>query len=149
MRVIILNEDRFYASLLGSAAKKLGHNASVVCDIDSALAVVVEGNADALLIDLESQGARGIDLAFDLHRKGLHILVGFCTGSCETEELLTMAKNLGPILPKVWTHADLRTILKEFQHQLSSQVSAPGTSASETQPASSQPVSSQPVSSLS
>lgn len=114
MRILILDDDKSYGALLASASKKIGHRGIVTADVEAAISMLA-GSADpgfdAVLIDLEMPTESGVSFARRLGERGLQVPFAFFTGTCLDEALMQEASSLGQVLPKVWTHADLRTVL--------------------------------------
>ena len=115
MRILILDDDRSYGALLASASKKLGHRAIVKVDAQEAVQMLRNNEADIALVDLEMPNGTGTAFAKTLRSNGITVPVAFCTGTCRNSQLIEEAQSMGQVLPKIWTHADLRVILSALQ----------------------------------
>ncbi len=115
MRILILDDDRSYGALLASASKKLGHRAIVKVDAQEAVQMLRNREADIALVDLDMPNGTGTAFAKLLRKNGITVPVAFCTGTCRNMQLIEEAQSMGQVLPKIWTHADLRVILSALQ----------------------------------
>jgi CheY-like chemotaxis protein len=115
LRILILDDDRSYGALLASATKKLGHRAIVKVDAQEAVQMLRNEEADIALVDLEMPNGTGTAFAKTLRQNGITVPVAFCTGTCRDLQLIEEAESMGQVLPKIWTHADLRVILSSLQ----------------------------------
>jgi CheY-like chemotaxis protein len=115
LRILILDDDRSYGALLASASKKLGHRAIVKVDAQEAVQMLRNGEADIALVDLDMPNGTGTAFAKTLRKNGITVPVAFCTGTCRDMQLIEEAQSMGQVLPKIWTHADLRVILSALQ----------------------------------
>lgn len=120
MRILILDDDRSYGALLASASKKLGHRAIIKVDAQEAVQILRNREADIALVDLEMPNGSGTAFAKTLRRNGITVPVAFCTGTCADQRLIEEAEAMGQVLPKIWTHADLRLILSALQQESNS-----------------------------
>ncbi len=118
MRVLILNNDKSYGALLASASKKLGHVGIVKTSSSLAMQVLQDGAADIVLVELEMPAESGIDFANEMVMADIAVPLAFCIVGCQDQGLIAQADSLGQVLPKIWTHSDLRKILKSFQREL-------------------------------
>lgn len=115
MQILILDDDKSYGALLASASKKLGHRGIVTLDTASACASLSKPGFDAVLVDLEMPAGSGLDFLHELRTLGHRIPVAFFTGTCQDHTLIDEAAAVGKVLPKVWTHTDLRSVLTALQ----------------------------------
>jgi CheY-like chemotaxis protein len=117
LRILILDDDRSYGALLASASKKLGHRAIIKVDAQEAVQILRNREADIALVDLEMPNGSGTSFAKTLRQNGINVPVAFCTGTCADTRLIEEAQTMGQVLPKIWTHADLRVVLSALQQE--------------------------------
>ncbi len=118
MHILILDDDRSYGDLLASACKKLGHQCVVKENPAEALAYLKNEEAvDAFFVDLDMPKVKGTVFATLVRQQGCEVPVAICTGNCTDEALIAKANRMVPVLPKIWTHADLREILAKLQQR--------------------------------
>ncbi len=132
MLILILDDDKSYGALVASACKKLGHRAQVVEDADSALSLLREQKPDVALVDLDMPERPGTEVVAWLRQQGFALPVAFCTGTCQDPSLIEAATALAEVLPRVWTHQDLKSILDTLdskKRQLATEQTAPSTNA--------------------
>ncbi|MCP4444032.1 MAG: response regulator [Myxococcales bacterium] len=115
MRILILDDNKSYGDLLASACKKLGHLSTALQGPRKALNFLKEEQVDALLVDLEMPEMMGTVFSALVREQGFDVPIAICTGSCVDEELTAQAEVMGPRLPRIWTHADLRSVLRSLQ----------------------------------
>jgi len=114
LKILIVDDERSYGSLLASALKKLGHR-SVVCERPmEALAAVREDKLDAAFVDLVMPEQSGFDLARSLQAVQPKLSVAFIAGSASDAEQARLGEST-PLLPKVWTVHDVRHILQQIR----------------------------------
>lgn len=115
MRILILDDSHSYGTLLASACKKLGHTSVVTTTPAEALSRLGQDTFDVVLVDLEMPEMDGTMFVSIARDQGVTLPMGICTGSCMSEALAAKARALGELLPKIWTHADLRSTLRALQ----------------------------------
>lgn len=115
MRILILDDNKSYGDLLASACKKLGHHSVVKQDPAETLAYLKHEEVDVFFVDLDMPKMKGTVFATLVRQQGCTVPIAICTGGCVDEALTDKAMRMGQVLPKIWTHADLRTVLRALQ----------------------------------
>lgn len=115
MHILILDDSKSYGDLLASACKKLGHQSVVLQEPAEALAYLKEHEVEAFMVDLDMPKVKGTVFTTLVRQQGCTVPIAICTGSCVDEELTAKAMRMGEVLPKIWTHADLRGVLRALQ----------------------------------
>lgn len=128
MRILVVDDERCYGSLLASACKRLGHRAVVASDVAQAVEAAADDAVEAALLDLDLAGNCGIVLAQKLRGLRPGLPIGFCAGSASPGQLAA-ARERGPVLPKVWTVADVREVLTRLRGSTSRPPGVPHSSA--------------------
>jgi hypothetical protein len=111
MRILIVDDERSFGSLLGKALKRLGHRAVVKTRPADALEVVRAEPPDAVIADLEMPEMSGVDLARAIRAEDARVPIAFCNGRGDGDG----AADLGSILPRVWTVADVRRLVDDLR----------------------------------
>lgn len=111
MKILVVDDEPSFGSLLSRALKRLGHAPKVACHPDDALSLFRAQPFDALITDIDLPGMNGVALARAVRALAGHIPIAFCTGSEPNERVLEVAATIGPVLPKVWTVADVRVVV--------------------------------------
>jgi len=101
-------------------------------DPGAALAHLKEHPVDAFLVDLDMPKVKGTLFATLVRQQGLNVPIGICTGNCVDQALIAKALQAGPVLPKIWTHTDLRKLLRALQ--LEGRAAANKASAAQAEP---------------
>jgi CheY-like chemotaxis protein len=139
MKILIVDDERAFGSLLGRALKKLGHKATIVCHPTDALNLLddSEHSFDAVITDIDMPVMNGVDLAVEIRRRCGEIPIAFSTGSAPEDDVLRAAARLGKVLPKVWTVADVKVLVEHLGKRLAlgSDSIAPVTPAPQPAPA--------------
>lgn len=117
MHILILDDNKSYGDLLASACKKLGHRSIVKENPAEALAYLKQEAVDAFLVDLDMPMVKGTVFMTLVRQQGCKVPVAICTGNCVDDALIAKAHRMAPVLPKIWTHADLKQILSALQQK--------------------------------
>jgi CheY-like chemotaxis protein len=110
MRILVVDDDHSFASLLGRAIKRLGHIAMIVTHPDDAIEAFRDREIDAVITDIDMPGMSGIEMASTMRAEDPGLPLAFCSGTTD-KAVLAEAATLGRILPKVWTIADVRDLI--------------------------------------
>ena len=113
MKVLVVNDERCYGSLLASALKKLGHRAVISTSRGEAHRALSNEPIDAAIIDIEMPEAPGIELAAELAAQNQGLALAFSAGSAGASAV-AQAERLGKVLPKVWTIADVKVVIEDL-----------------------------------
>ena len=113
MRILIVDDDHTYGSLLGRAIKRLGHTPLVVTHPDDALEAFHECEIDAVIADIDMPGMSGLEMATRMRAEDPELPIAFCSGTSE-KAVLALAETIGRLLPKVWTIADVRELVLQM-----------------------------------
>ncbi len=140
MDILVVDHERSQGSLLIRALRKLGHRAALCADLVGAVDRMRERRFDAVVTSLELSDITGLDLVATLRTLRGDLPVGFWGGRGDSD-LLYRASLLGPVLPRVWTVADVRAMVngmarRRAQFARGSQL-VPALSTGVTQPAAS------------
>jgi len=115
MKILVVDDERSLGSLLGRAIKKLGHRAQVASHPADALALLGSDEFDAVITDIDMPEMNGVELATAIRSRRADMPIAFCTGSAPEDSVLHAAAQLGRVLPKVWTVADVRALVAELE----------------------------------
>jgi CheY-like chemotaxis protein len=115
MRFLVVDDEPSFASLLGRALKRLGHQAVVKTDPAAALQLFREEEFDAVITDIDMPVMNGLELAVALRGIRSDLPIAFCRGIASDEEVLDAASAMGSLLPKVWTVADIKKIVEDMR----------------------------------
>jgi CheY-like chemotaxis protein len=114
MRILVVDDEQSFAGLLARALKRLGHTPIVATHPQDALRATIDHEIDAVITDIDMPEMSGIDLALALRAEDPTMPIAFCTGS-DDPEVLAAAARIGRVLPKVWTVADVRELVKALE----------------------------------
>ncbi len=111
MKILVVDDEYSFGSLLSRALKRLGHQSSVVAHPADALETFREDSFDAVITDIDMPDMNGVELATKLRDEHNDIPVAFCTGSDPGAKAMRDAKLIGEVLPKVWTVAQVKAVV--------------------------------------
>jgi two-component system, cell cycle response regulator CpdR len=113
MKILVVDDERAFGSLLGRALKKLGHKATIAVHPGDALTILadVDQSFDAVITDIDMPVMNGVELAEEIRARNASIPIAFSTGSQPDDSVLRAAARIGKVLPKVWTVADVRALV--------------------------------------
>lgn len=111
MKILVVDDEYMFGSLLSRALQRLGHDTSVVAHPMDALDVCREQTFDAVITDIDMPDMNGVELARKLRDTYDDLPVAFCTGSDPGTKAMTEARQLGEVLPKVWTVAQVKAVV--------------------------------------
>ncbi len=114
MKILVIDDEQSFATLLGRALRRLGHSPVIAVDPRDALDLLPDG-FDAVITDIDMPVIDGLSLARTIRERHDELPVAFCTGS--TPSRLAEAKKLGRVLPKTWTVADVRALVEDLQRE--------------------------------
>ncbi|HUH05614.1 MAG TPA: response regulator [Kofleriaceae bacterium] len=115
MRILVVDDEPSFGSLLSRALKRLGHAPKVACHPDDALSLFRSHPFDAVITDIDLPGMNGVALARAIRALADEMPIAFCTGSEPSEQVIEEAATIGPVLPKVWTVADVRVVIGKLE----------------------------------
>jgi diguanylate cyclase (GGDEF)-like protein len=84
VRILVVDDDRFFRELLTSTLERHGHNVSAVNDAQAAIAHFLPGRFDLVLSDLIMPGVNGTQLMQALHQRAPEQEVILLTGHEDT-----------------------------------------------------------------
>ena len=113
MKILVIDDEPSFGALLGHTLKRLGHKPVVAGHPDDALALL-DGDVDAVITDIDMPGMNGVELARRIRGRMPEMPVAFCTGSAPEGQTIRDAEQLGRVLPKVWTVADVKEVVEEL-----------------------------------
>ena len=116
MKILVIDDEQSFANLLGHALRRLGHAPVIALDPRDALDIVGDG-FDAVITDIDMPVMDGVSLARTIRERHAEVPVAFCTGSNPEGETVAEAQTIGRVLPKVWTVADVRSLLDELAQE--------------------------------
>jgi len=114
MKILVVDDEQSFGALLGRVLRKLGHKTEVTCHPDDALERFRAGGFDAVITDIDMPGMSGVDLARAIRAIERELPIAFCTGSTPTDAVIRQAESIGRVLPKVWTVADVRAVVRDL-----------------------------------
>lgn len=114
MKILVVDDEQGFGTLLGRALKRLGHQACVVCHPTDALEAFEGGSYDAVITDIDMPGMHGVELARRMRQLAGDLPIAFCTGSAPEDALVKQAETIGRVLPKVWTVADVKDVVADL-----------------------------------
>lgn len=112
MKILVVDDELSFGSLLSRALKRLGHSAQVACHPEDALALCRATHFDAVITDIDMPVMNGVELARAIRGVAADMPIAFCTGSEPDRGVLDEAAAIGRVLPKVWTVADVREVVR-------------------------------------
>ncbi len=114
MKILVVDDEQSFGALLGRVLKRLGHKTVVTCHPDDALERFRDGGFDAVITDIDMPGMSGVELARAIRAMAHELPIAFCTGSAPTDAVIRQAESIGRVLPKVWTVADVRAVVRDL-----------------------------------
>jgi hypothetical protein len=105
MRILVINRERSHAGLLGGALKRLGHSA-VWCRPDEALGRVAGDSFDGAFVEADPAF---VELPGKLRACSAELPVALAG------EVTAPPDTVVGVLPRVWTVADVRRVLDDFE----------------------------------
>jgi len=85
-QLVVVDNDRGYATLLRSCLEAEGYEVALAGDVDAGLTCVAELAADLVILDLNLSGQSGFDLLEELRAAGNDVPVLILTGSSTDED---------------------------------------------------------------
>jgi|GEM_PF-1744115 len=116
MKILVIDDEQSFANLLGHALRRLGHSPVIALDPRDALELLPDG-FDAVITDIDMPAMDGVSLARTIRERHEDLPVAFCTGSNPQGRTVAEAQTLGRVLPKVWTVAQVRSLLGELEDE--------------------------------
>jgi CheY-like chemotaxis protein len=114
MKILVVDDEHSFGSLLGRALKKLGHKPALAAHPEDALELFGRQTFDAVITDIDMPVMSGVELAQRLRELRADIPIAFCTGSELDDKVVRNAEQIGRVLPKVWTVADVKDVVTEL-----------------------------------
>jgi CheY-like chemotaxis protein len=114
MKILIVDDEQSFAALLGRTVKRLGHKAVLAAHPGDALELL-SYEIDAVITDIDMPVMTGIELAHRIRSLRHDVPIAFCTGSDPHGTSIDAAAAIGRVLPKVWTVADIKGVIEEFE----------------------------------
>jgi CheY-like chemotaxis protein len=111
MKILIVDDEHSFGSLLGRTLKRLGHKPVITAHPHDALAVLDEQSVDAVITDIDMPMMNGVELARAIRDRDPAVPIAFCTGSNHDEDVAVAAREIGDVLPKVWTVSDVKDVV--------------------------------------
>lgn len=111
MKILIVDDEHSFGSLLGRTLKRLGHKPVIAAHPHDALAILDEHGVDAVITDIDMPAMNGVELARAMRDRNPEVPIAFCTGSNRDETIAMAAREIGDVLPKVWTVADVKDVI--------------------------------------
>lgn len=102
MRILVVDDEAGFATLLGRTLRKLGHEAILAVHPVDALNQL-DGEVDAVITDIQMPVMDGVQLAQRIRARDAEMPIAFCTGSDPSEDVVKKAQEIGFVLPKIWT----------------------------------------------
>lgn len=115
MRILVVDDERSFASLLRRALKRLGHEAVIECDAQAAVSRFRQSEFDAVITDIDMPAMNGVELAVALRAEKTDLPIAFCRGITSDSAVLEAAEAMGTLLPKVWTVADVKRVVEDMR----------------------------------
>jgi CheY-like chemotaxis protein len=116
MRILVVDDELGFGSLMGRVLRRLGHEALVFAHPVDAIDRMDE-TVDAVITDIDMPVMNGVELARTIRRMRSDIPIAFCTGSDPAEPALKEATQIGRVLPKVWTIEDVKATVAHLAAQ--------------------------------
>ncbi len=114
MKILVVDDEQSFGALLGRVLRKLGHKTEVTCHPADALERFRAGGFDAVITDIDMPGMSGVELARAIRTLESELPIAFCTGSAPSDSVIRQAESIGRVLPKVWTVADVRAVVRDL-----------------------------------
>lgn len=114
MKILVVDDEQSFGALLGRVLRKLGHKTEVTCHPEDALERFRAGGFDAVITDIDMPGMSGVELARVIRKMESELPIAFCTGSAPSDSVIRQAESIGRVLPKVWTVADVRAVVRDL-----------------------------------
>ena len=115
MRILVVDDEPSFGSLLGRTLKRLGHRPVITVHPHDALEVLAHQSVDAVITDIDMPMMNGVELAQAIRDQDPNVPIAFCTGSNLDDHTADAARQIGRVLPKVWTVADVKDIVSGLQ----------------------------------
>lgn len=116
MRILVVDDELGFATLLGRTLRKLGHEALVSVHPLDAIQQL-DGEIDALITDIDMPVMDGVQLAQVVRATKPDLPIAFCTGSDPAAEVVQRAAEIGTVLPKVWTIDEVMRAVERLRRQ--------------------------------
>jgi CheY-like chemotaxis protein len=113
MKILVVDDEQSFGALLGHTLRRLGHKPVLALDPRDALEML-SADVEAVITDIDMPGMSGIQLACEIRRRRSDVPIAFCTGSAPEGDDVRAAAQIGRVLPKVWTVADVRAVVDEL-----------------------------------
>jgi len=114
MKILVVDDEQSFGALLGRVLRKLGHKTEVTCHPEDALERFRAGGFDAVITDIDMPGMSGVEFARVIRAMESELPIAFCTGSSPSDPVVRQAESIGRVLPKVWTVADVRAVVRDL-----------------------------------
>jgi CheY-like chemotaxis protein len=114
MKILVVDDEQSFGALLGHTLKRLGHKPVLAMDPRDALGMLTP-DIDAVITDIDMPAMTGVELAHAIRARDRDMPVAFCTGSDPASEAIQEAHALGRVLPKVWTIADVKSVVEDLR----------------------------------
>jgi CheY-like chemotaxis protein len=114
VRILVVDDEVALAKLLALTLKTLGHEPVLSFHPDEALAAL-DGRIDAVISDLNMPVMDGVELARKIRAQAPDMPIAFCTGSDPDDSLTRDASEIGVVIPKMYTLAQLKRTLEAFR----------------------------------
>ncbi len=119
MKILVVDDDASFGTLLRRALRRLGHATEVALHAEDALAMMATDEFDAVITDLEMPVMNGVELARAIHAAAPAMPIAFCTRAGRDAPMVADAAALGHLLPKVWTVADVKSLIGVLEKRMS------------------------------
>lgn len=117
MKILVVDDEHSFGALLGHTLKRLGHKPVVTTHPEDALELLTP-DVDAVITDIDMPVMTGVELAKAIRARRNEMPIAFCTGSAPEGRALREASEIGKVLPKVWTVADVKAVVEGLRKPL-------------------------------
>ncbi|MBI4509241.1 MAG: response regulator [Deltaproteobacteria bacterium] len=116
VRILVVDDERGFGSLLGRTLRRLGHEAVLAYHPFDAIEML-DPSVDAVITDIDMPNMDGVQLAQQIRRRFSDMPIAFCTGSDPEDSVVRKASEIGRVFPKIWTLDEVMVTVEELRKQ--------------------------------